>query len=71
MLAFRSEAHAESWCRERGIARGAVFTAEQAWALARGWYEGRLDPAWRRRTPEEAERIFASAGLTGPFWRLV
>jgi hypothetical protein len=48
-----------------------VFTAGQAWALARGWYEGRLDPGWRRRTPDEAERIFASAGLTGPFWSLV
>ena len=71
MLAFRSEAHVDSWCRERRVSRGAVFTAEQAWALARAWYAGRVDPAWRRRTPEEAERIFASVGLTGPFWSLV
>jgi hypothetical protein len=71
MLAFRSEAHVDSWCRERGVSQGAVFTAARAWALARAWYAGRLDPAWRRRTPEEAERIFASVGLTGPFWSLV
>lgn len=71
MLAFRSEAHVDSWCRERGVSRGDVFTAEQAWALARAWYTGRLDPAWRSRAPEEAELIFASVGLTGPFWSLV
>lgn len=71
MLAFRSEAHVDSWCRERGVSRGAVFTAEQAWALAQAWYAGRLNPAWSRRAPEEAERIFASVGLTGPSWSLV
>jgi hypothetical protein len=71
MLAFRSEAHVDGWCRANGVERGAVFAAEQAWALAQAWYKGRLDPGWRRRTPAEAERILASAGLTGPFWRLV
>jgi hypothetical protein len=70
MLAFRSEAHVERWCEQRGIPRGAVFSLEQLWRLAHAWYHDRLDPAWRRRTPEEAEALFADLGLTGAFWRL-
>jgi hypothetical protein len=70
MLAFRSEAHVDRWCRARRVQRGAVFTLEQAWRLAHAWYADRLSPDWRRRTPEEAETVFASIGLTGDFWRL-
>jgi hypothetical protein len=70
MLAFRSEEHVERWCRTRGVAKGAVFGLDQMWALARAWYDDKLSPDWRRRTPEEAEAIFAAAGLTGDFWRL-
>jgi hypothetical protein len=43
---------------------------DQAWALARLWYEGRLDPAFRRRTPAEATEAFASIGLIGDFWNM-
>lgn len=70
MLAFRSEEHVERWCREHGVERGAAFSARQAWGLARAWYADRLRPGWRRRSPAETEELFASLGLTGPFWRL-
>ena len=70
MLAFRSEAHIDEWCRRHRIERGAVFALEQAWRLARAWHADRLSPEWRRATPEEAEAIFESIGLTGDFWRL-
>lgn len=70
MLAFRSEAHVDRWCTARRLSRGAVFTLDQAWRLAQAWYAGRLSPDWRRRTPAEAEAVFASAGLTGSFWKL-
>jgi len=53
------------------LPRGELLTLDQTWALAKLWYEDRLDPAWRRRTPEAAMETFASAGLTGPFWALV
>jgi hypothetical protein len=52
------------------MARGAVVALEQVWTLARLWYEDRLDPEWRRPTPEEATAKFATAGLIGPFWAL-
>jgi hypothetical protein len=29
-----------------------------------------MNPDWRRRTPEEATKAFASIGLTGEFWDL-
>ena len=70
MLAFRSGTHVDEWCRARGIGRGAVFSLEQCWRLADSWYGDRLAPEWRRRTPEEAETLFADLGLTGEFWRL-
>jgi hypothetical protein len=70
MLAFRSEGHVDTWCRARGMPKGAVFGLDQAWALAREWYADRLSPEWRRHTPEEAEAAFAAIGLTGDFWRL-
>jgi len=47
-----------------------MFPVEQVWALARAWFAGWLDPAWRRRTLEETERVFVSVGFTSPFWSL-
>jgi hypothetical protein len=70
MLAFRSEAHVHRWCEETGIERGAAFPLETAWQLADVWYRDRLRSDWRRRTPEEAEELFAELGLAGAFWRL-
>jgi hypothetical protein len=70
MLAFRSEEHVNRWCASRRIPRGASFSLDQAWQLARAWYADKLSPEWRRASPEEAEAIFAAVGLTGDFWRL-
>jgi hypothetical protein len=70
MLAFRSEAHVEGWCRQRSVAKGAVFSFDQLWDLARTWYSDRLSPRWTRATAAEAQRVFDGLGLSGPFWRL-
>lgn len=66
MLLFRDEEHVA----RSGQNRGAFMTPEQAWRLADAWYRDRADPGWRRKTPAEAEAVFASIGLTGDFWRL-
>jgi hypothetical protein len=71
MLLFRSEEHVRRWADERRVRPGEVFTAQQGWRLAEAWFADRLEPSWRRRTPEEAHAIFASIGLTGPFWDLL
>jgi hypothetical protein len=39
-------------------------------ALARGWYEGRIDRGCRRREPGEAATYFHAVGLDGAFWGL-
>ena len=70
MLLFRSEEHAARWCAARELPLGATFPLETGWRLARAWHGDRLRPAWRRRTPQEAEALFASLGLAGDFWRL-
>jgi hypothetical protein len=69
MLLFRSEEHIDSWYR-RDSATGATLTLDEQWQLARIWYATRMAPEWRRRTPEAAQAVFASIGLTGEFWRL-
>jgi hypothetical protein len=43
---------------------------QQLWGLASVWYHDRLSADWRRRTPPEAEEVFASLGLRGDFWQL-
>jgi hypothetical protein len=69
MLLFRSEEHVHRWCDMRGLRQGAVFTPDQMWAVAKPWHGRRLESGWRRFTPEEAESVFANAGLTGSFWK--
>jgi hypothetical protein len=66
MLLFRSEEHVE----RSGQPPGAFMNTDQAWRLADIWYRDRADPRWRRRTAEEAERVFEDLGLTGDFWKL-
>ena len=62
MQLFRSEEHVKGG--------GEFMSTRQIWRLADTWYNDRTDPAWRRRTAEEAEAVFAGIGLTGEFWRL-
>jgi hypothetical protein len=70
MLIFRSEAHVERWRSFRGLPPGGTMSTQQCWQLAKAWSGDRLSPDWRRRTPDEAEAIFAAVGLTGAFWNI-
>lgn len=70
MLLFRSDDHARRWREQHGLSRARTISLDQAWRLARAWYERKLEPDWRRHTVEEAEAVFAELGLTGDFWRL-
>lgn len=70
MRLLRDEEHVDRWLEAEGLSRGASIEPRALWRLAKAWYEDRLEPDWRRRTPEEAEQIFARMGLTGDFWRM-
>lgn len=70
MLLFRSEEHVKNWSQRRGLPPGAILTLDQEWDLARLWYADRMSPDWRRKTPAEAQAIFAGLGLTDEFWKL-
>jgi len=70
MRLFRSEEHIGRAVTNDGMPRGAAFSVDQCWTLAQQWFADRLSPDWRRRTVDEAHEIFATAGLTGAFWRL-
>ena len=48
-----------------------MLSLDQSWELAKAWYGAdRRAPEWRRPSPDEAVAIFATVGLTAPFWRL-
>ncbi len=70
MHLFRSEEDLNGWLTEHGHDRGATMTVDTCWRLARAWYPDKMRPGYRRKTPEEAQAVFASLGLTGPFWQL-
>jgi hypothetical protein len=58
------------WLTATANERGSVIDLPTLWRLAAGWYEGRLDPGYRRREPAEASAYFEEVGLTGAFWGL-
>jgi hypothetical protein len=71
MLLFRDEEHVARWCRQWQLPHGAILSLERAWQLAVAWFAAdRTAPDWRRPPVEEVETLFASLGLTGPFWKL-
>lgn len=70
VLAFRSEADVDRWCARHGIPRGEAVPIQTVWELARAWYGGHLSEKWQKWTSSEAAAIFASVGLTGPFWEI-
>lgn len=69
MLFFRSEEHINRWYGSEAPP-GATLTLRQQWELAKIWYSDRMDPEWIRRSPEQAQAVFTSLGLTGDFWKL-
>lgn len=68
MLLFRSEENVNRWCESHKVPRRPLINLEQLWQLAVVWYENRLTAESRRPAPDEMVKVFASIGLTGPFW---
>jgi hypothetical protein len=68
MLLFRSEESVDRWCDEHQLPRRPLVSLEQLWQLAVIWYGNRLTPESRRPAPDEMVSVFASIGLTDPFW---
>ena len=68
MLLFRSEESVNQWCEANQVPRRPIVSLEQLWKLAVIWYGNRLTPDSRRPAADEMVAVFASIGLTGPFW---
>jgi hypothetical protein len=68
MLLFRSEETVNRWCEARDLPRRPLISLDQLWQLALAWYANRLTVESRRPGPNEMVEVFASIGLTGPFW---
>jgi hypothetical protein len=59
-----------AWLKATGQPLGYVLDLATLWRLARHWYDGRMEPGYRRREPVEAAAYFREVGLDGPFWGL-
>jgi hypothetical protein len=70
MLVFKSEGQINDWCNRHKVLKGQVLTLDKVWELSKIWYGNYLDDSWTRKTPEYAESLFKSVGLTGDFWKL-
>jgi hypothetical protein len=71
MLLFQAEEDVDRWCTQWALPRGAILPLEQAWHLAKAWFDvNRGTPEWRRPGIDEVEHIFANVGLSGAFWAL-
>jgi hypothetical protein len=68
MLLFRSEETVNLWCAAHDIPRRPLVNLTQLWQLAVHSYGNRLTVESRRPAPDEMVSIFASLGLTCPFW---
>jgi hypothetical protein len=68
MLLFRSEETVDLWCARNKVPRRPLINLNQLWQLAVHWYANRLTVESRRPGLDEMMSIFASIGLTGPFW---
>ena len=68
MLLFRSEETVNRWCEAHALPRRPLVTLDQLWQLAVIWYANRLTVESRRPAADEMVQVFASIGLTGPFW---
>ena len=67
---FCDEACVQSWLERTAHRRGYVMDLPTLWRLAAHWYDGRLQPGYVRREPEQAAAYFREVGLHGPFWGL-
>jgi hypothetical protein len=71
MLLFRSEEHVGRWCAQWQLPKGALLSLDLAWRLAVAWFAAdRGAPDWQRPSLAEVRQLFASFGLTSPFWEL-
>jgi hypothetical protein len=70
MLTFSDKVQVNEWCQQHNITRGEVHSLGKIWELAKSWYGNYLDESWTRKSPDYAESIFKSVGLTSEFWEL-
>ncbi|THB81421.1 MAG: hypothetical protein D3926_02095 [Desulfobacteraceae bacterium] len=70
MLAFRSEAHLNTWLSRRNLMTGYIMSLQQCFSLAGKWYPNRSKLDWKRPGAADTQKLFESLDLKGDFWKL-
>jgi hypothetical protein len=68
ILFFSSESEIGGWCARHGFPRGEAIDIATGVGLARAWFGDYMEPTWRRKSPDEVQRVFRSLGLVSRFW---
>lgn len=68
ILFFSSEADIDVWCSRHGHPKGAILNMETGIALAERWFGDYASPDWRRKSPQQAAKIFGELALDRTFW---
>jgi hypothetical protein len=70
ILLFSSQDKIDGWCARHGRPKGSVLDMATAIGLAQRWFGDYASPEWRRKSPQDASRIFDELGLDRAFWKL-
>jgi hypothetical protein len=70
ILFFTSEASVAAWALRHGRPQGSVMPIETGIRLAQLWFGDYASPDWRRKTADQAKRIFEDLHLDPAFWKL-
>jgi len=68
---FKDVKGIDKWSGMNSLPRGVGVSLEDAWVLARTWYENYLDDDWSPHSAQRLRDIFDTCGLTGEFWEVL
>jgi hypothetical protein len=68
ILLFSPQTKIDAWCTRHGHPTGSILDIKTGVGLAERWFGDYLSPEWRRKTPDQAARIFDELGLDRSFW---
>jgi hypothetical protein len=70
ILFFSSKEKIGTWSKRHGHPIGSILDIKTGVGLAERWFGDYASPDWRRKTPDQAARIFDELGLDRSFWAI-
>ena len=68
ILFFSSKEKIGTWGKRHEHPTGSILDIKTGVGLAKRWFGDYASPEWRRKTPDQAAKIFDELGLDRSFW---